>query len=32
MKIYDCEEHEAIGLDFSLKTEIFVIAESGYIL
>jgi hypothetical protein len=32
MKIYDCEEHEAIGLDFSLKNEIFLIAESGYIL
>jgi hypothetical protein len=30
MKVYDCEEHEAIGLDFSLKNEIFFIAESGY--
>jgi hypothetical protein len=29
MKAYDFQEHEAIGLDFSLKTEIFFIAESG---
>ena len=32
MKIADFEECEAIGLDFSLKNEIFLIAESGYIL
>lgn len=32
MKIADFEECEAIGLDLRLKTQIFVIDESGYIL
>jgi hypothetical protein len=32
MKIDDFEECEAIGLDFRLKTQIFLIAEFGSIV